>query len=274
MRPGLVAFPKPPEEYIAFAVQHGASHLEIDLFGPDQWLERFHSARVRELRRLVQQAGLTCSFHTPYVLNLADYLPYIRARAVEYVTHLLRIAGEADALWVTVHPGYGIGIPTLDWVRSKALDSLRRSLDFLLPFAEKLKVPLALENVSPSPPGSEIIFLLDSPEEMAQVLNKASSPYLKVCLDVGHAVVSGDLREFLRVCKDRLVGAHIHDNDGKDDLHLVPGQGVINWQQVLSEFLNAGFNGVLNIEVYDDTDKAKGLCFLKRLIGEITGSIS
>jgi sugar phosphate isomerase/epimerase len=264
---GFVAFPRPPEEYVAFAVDNGFAHLEIDLFSPAQWVERFHQARIAALRHQLDSAGLTASFHAAYVLNLADCLPETRAAAVRYVERVLHVAHALGAQWVTVHPGYGVGIPTLSWVRNLALDCLRWSLERLLPIAERLQVRLALENINPAPPGSEIVFLLDSPNEMAQILREFASPMLAVCLDVGHAAVADGFAAYWAVAGDRCVGLHVHDNDGRDDLHQVPGEGVIDWQGIVAVLKRAAFAGAICVELYDDADKIAAKRYLERLIG-------
>jgi len=263
VRWGFVAFPKPPEDYLDFAVEHGFKHMEIDLFAPQQWLSRFHAARVCSLRRRIEGLGLTVSFHAPYPLNLADFLPEVRSAAVRYTERLLQVASDLGAEWVTVHPGYGVGIPTLEWIRSKAMDGLRRSLDRLLPIAERLQVPLAVENLTPVSPESEIVFLLDSPEELSRLLREYPSPALKVCIDVGHAEVSKGFSAFWSVAKDRCVALHIHDNDSHTDLHLVPGNGNIDWRKILSVLRNDGFKGALNVELFLDEHKVAAKRYLE-----------
>ncbi|MCS7263508.1 MAG: sugar phosphate isomerase/epimerase [Armatimonadetes bacterium] len=269
MKLGFVAFPKPPEDYLDFAVEHGFEHMEIDLFGPQQWLGRFHSNRILSLRRQLEERGLTVSFHAPYTLNLADFVPEIRAANVRYVERLLNVACELGAKWATVHPGYGIGIPTLEWVRSKAVDGLKHSLDRLLPIAEKLQVPIALENLNPSQPKSEIVFLLDSVKEVNQLLNEYDSPALKICLDVGHAEVADGFPAFWSAVKGRCVAMHIHDNDCHIDLHLVPGNGSINWREIFAILRKDEFKGVLNVELFLDEHKAAAKKFLDSILGEL-----
>ncbi len=266
MKLGFVAFPSPPEEYISLAAAQGANHLEIDLFGPAQWLELFHAARIRDLAKRLEDAGLTCSFHTPYVLNLADYLPSVRRSAVEYMIRLLNVAKATGALWVTCHPGYGLGIPTLNWVRPRAVDCLKRSLEILLPLAEKLKLPIALENINPSVKGSQIVHLMDHPDEMAGLFKAFPSDSLRACIDIGHARLSGDWTAFLQDWRDRCIAFHIHDNDGVQDLHLVPGKGVIDWQKVLRLLIDTTPNAALNVELFSDDDKVDALEYLKGVL--------
>lgn len=265
MRWGFVAFPKPPEDYLDFAVEHGFKHMEIDLFNPQQWLSRFHAARIRSLRRQIEMRGLTVSFHTPYSLNLADFLPEIRASAVRYAERLLQVANDLGAEWVTVHPGYGLGIPTLEWVRAKAMDELKRSLDRLIPIAERLNVPLALENLVPVFPESEVVFLLDSAEELKRLLNEYPSPALKVCIDVGHAEVSEGFHAFWAVAKERCVALHMHDNNSHIDLHLVPGNGNIDWRKILSTLREDDFQGAVNVELFLDEHKVAAKRYLERI---------
>lgn len=271
MKWGFVAFPKPPEDYLDFAVEHDFKHMEIDLFSPQQWLSRFHTSRIRSLRQKIEERGLTVSFHAPYSLNLADFLPEIRAAAVRYIERLLQVASDLGAKWVTVHPGYGLGIPTLEWVRTKAMDGLRRSLDRLIPIAERLQVPLALENLIPVAPESEVVFLMDKPEELERLLNEYPSPALKVCIDVGHAEVSGGFRAFWAIAKERCVALHTHDNDTRMDLHLVPGEGCINWLEILSTLRKESFQGAVNVELFLDEHKVAAKRYLEK-VWESVGS--
>jgi len=274
VRWGFVAFPKPPEDYLNFAVEHGFKHMEIDLFAPQQWLSRFHSARARNLRRQFEELGLTSSFHAPYPLNLADFVPEVRNAAVKYVERLIQVACELGAKWVTVHPGYGLGIPTLEWVKAKAMDNLKRSLDRLLPIAERLQVPVALENINPVPQDSQIVFLLDSAEELEGLLSEYTSPALKVCIDVGHAEVSDGFAAFWKVARSRCVALHVHDNDTRSDLHLVPGTGNINWQAILSTLRDDGFDGAINVELFLDEHKVKAKRYLERIWAELRGRVA
>ncbi len=270
---GFVAFPKPPEDYLDFAVENGFEHMEIDLFGPQQWLSRFHASRIRALRKQIEERRLTVSFHAPYSLNLSDFVPEVRVAAVQYVERLLQVACDLGAKWLTVHPGYGIGIPTLDWIRKKAMDGLQRSLDRLLPIAEKLQIPIAFENINPSQPKSEIVFLLDKPEELEWLLRERNSPALKVCLDVGHAEVSRSFFAFWSVAKERCIALHIHDNDLQTDLHLVPGKGGINWREILTVICSDNFKGALNVELFLDQDKITAKKFLDGVLKELNSTV-
>lgn len=135
-------------------------------------------------------------------------------------------------------------------LRSRAL----RSLEFLLPQAEKHRVVLALEN---------IFFPSDRPDELLAILDFFKSPFLGVCYDFGHANIvtarpgASDRdwpekrkriwrgrpviweSDMLQRLLPEVVCLHMHDNDGVDDLHALPGTGTVEWKKLLPLLENA-----------------------------------
>ena len=53
--------------------------------------------------------------------------------------------------------------------------------------------------------------------------------------DTGHRNAFAPDHDFLKVFGDRLVVTHIADNDGANDLHLMPMDGTVDWKKVASE---------------------------------------
>ena len=43
---------------------------------------------------------------------------------------------------------------------------------------------------------------------------------------------------------------HLHDNDGRSDLHLPPGAGTIDWAAVVLALKDAGYDGTITLEVF------------------------
>ena len=66
---------------------------------------------------------------------------------------------------------------------------------------------------------------------------------------------------------DRLVAFHLHDNDGSEDQHLIPGEGKIDWRRVVAGLRAAGYSGPLTMEVCDQfsgCDDSGARAFLER----------
>jgi sugar phosphate isomerase/epimerase len=78
--------------------------------------------------------------------------------------------------------------------------------------------------------------------------------HLGICVDTGHANMHGALYEspapqFIRFFKGRLIHLHLHDNQGQEDEHWVPGQGSIRWSEVFQQIAECGYNGHIVFEL-------------------------
>ena len=105
----------------------------------------------------------------------------------------------------------------------------------LVNHAEKVGVIIALENTKW--PGY-IEFMFDN----------IDSPNLGICYDSGHChCYFKDEFDFNRF-KDKIVCLHLHDNQGEMDEHLIPGDGSIDWDVLVSNLKCAGYNGYITSE--------------------------
>lgn len=100
------------------------------------------------------------------------------------------------------------------------------ALERLLPVAERLGVPIVLEN-------GEWCFSMPNLSEAEALLEKFESPFLGLWLDTGHATIQerlgfDSLLAWAQLAPERLFGLHYHDVDGLRD-HLIPGNGSIDW---------------------------------------------
>jgi sugar phosphate isomerase/epimerase len=81
-------------------------------------------------------------------------------------------------------------------------------------------------------------------------------PSLGLTLDLGHAQLLTDENtsyEFIKKYAKRIRHIHIHDNRGGnshlDDLHLPPGEGVIEFQRIFKHLLRAGYSRTVTLEL-------------------------
>lgn len=104
----------------------------------------------------------------------------------------------------------------------------------VLRVCEKLKIPLAIENIE-----YQKLFL--------QVFEKIDSPYLKFCYDSGHNNVFDKDFDYLSQFGDKLIALHLHDNNGKEDQHTLARFGTIDWKKVAQGLKNK--NIILDYEI-------------------------
>ena len=139
-------------------------------------------------------------------------------------------------------------------LEGEALDRSRRlSAAFVRgaqALAGRLGIRLALENL--------LREWSQCGRSLAELAQTFPDDEIGFCLDTGHALVNGlDVAAEVRAAGSRLVAIHADDNDGREDRHLPPTRGVLDWQEVERCLATAGFDGCRMLEVYggDDPDQ-------------------
>ena len=84
-----------------------------------------------------------------------------------------------------------------------------------------------------------------------------------VCLDFGHAHLVGGAPEAIDALAGYIITTHVHDNRGRDDDHLVPFAGTIDWPLTLMTMVKVGYTGPWIFELPDHGD---AVATLKRAV--------
>jgi sugar phosphate isomerase/epimerase len=148
-------------------------------------------------------------------------------------------AALVGAKCVVIHPSGGHISPEERDARRQALLS---SLEALVPFAERVGIRLALENMLPQHVG-------DSAAEVLSIVEQFDSAWLGVCFDTGHAHLNpGGMLAAFKVLYDRIITFHVQDNDGNHDRHLQPPYGTIDWAALACVCRGDDFDFPLSIE--------------------------
>lgn len=124
-------------------------------------------------------------------------------------------------------------------------DFLRR----LAEIGERLGVVYLIENQPLNCPlGHDVI-------RLAQAVRSVNSRAIRMCLDTGHAHITGNLAESVRAAADVIAYLHIHDNDGKVDDHRMPGDGNINWPAFAEALKETKLAAPRMFEVFYDEER-------------------
>jgi len=240
LRFGFNVVRKPVEEYFDYASEYRLAHLEIDLIRDHSFIETFDEKRINNLRELSEEFGITLSLHTPFTINPSDKIPIIRDANIAYLKRCVSVAHELNTTHITTHIGYCIGFK--HW-RQGALVRLVANLKEVLKDCRKFKVKLALENVNPMPEGSELFYLGDNLKDFEFLFSELESPYLNLCLDIGHANTSEGPLAYIQKFGKKIISIHFHDNNGKNDDHLDVGEGTVPWKKVAEALKRIKFFG-------------------------------
>jgi L-ribulose-5-phosphate 3-epimerase len=115
-------------------------------------------------------------------------------------------------------------------------------IKYLVELAEQKGVNIALEN-------------LRKPEYLQFVFSNIQSNRLGFCYDSGHENCYSKGTDLLRTYGNKLMALHLHDNDGTDDQHRIPGEGTINWDSIIQKIKSTRYQGAISLEVTNEFSK-------------------
>ena len=95
------------------------------------------------------------------------------------------------------------------------------------------------------------------PRNIARLVVETDSAYFGWCYDTGHANCFGYSPAVLSECRTVPLSLHIHDNDGNDDSHLIPGDGNIDWDMLVNVLADIGYTGDCVMEAHHQYQKAR-----------------
>ena len=171
------------------------------------------------------------------------------ARYETLIRHL-EIASVLGAKIVVVHPAQHL-------YYHKNAEALKEiNMEFyrsLLPYCEKLKIKIAVENMWRryyDKSGNRITHSVCSrPAEFCDYVDTLDSPWIVACLDIGHvSLVGEDMTEMIHSLGHRLQSLHVHDTDTQQDLHTLPFQSRIDFEEVTQALADIGYEGDITLE--------------------------
>jgi len=116
-----------------------------------------------------------------------------------------------------------------------------RSLEEISHAAEPLGVRVAVE-VIPN--------RLSDAGSLATLLESdIDARHVGICLDFGHAHLMGEVADAVETVAEHLIATHVHDNHGRDDEHLIPYLGTIDWNLALVTMQKIGYDGTYMMEL-------------------------
>ncbi len=221
----------------------------VEVFATRSHFDYRDADAIRRLGQWLDETGLKLhSIHAPITdaFGVKGARTYSNAVAAADQRDLALRETEA-ALELATHIPFGtmvlhLGTPSSmnnpdDNHRNQAM----RSLETLCAKAEPLGVRVAVE-VIPNrlSDASSLAALLDSDLDTRNA---------GICLDFGHAHLMGDVADAIENVAEHIITTHVHDNRGREDEHLVPYLGTIDWDLALVTMRKIGYEGTYLMEL-------------------------
>lgn len=215
----------------------------------------YHDTKlVKRAATMIHDLGLEpYSFHAPFADDI-DITAFDHKRQQAALEELLQAAESAAVLGVrnfVIHPGPEKDLRP-DENRLERFKNAAEALNKVADRCEELGIQLVFENMLPHLSFGQVSDLL-------WVLGAMESTAVGVCLDTGHAFLSGEIETVVHKLSGHLWMLHANDNDGNFDDHKPPGGGKIDWPSVLKQIAESEFHGAFILEIAGGEEEAKVL---------------
>lgn len=213
----------------------GVKELELS-FSED----RYDTLRWQEIKQRADQYGIHLwSFHLPFSpfskINMASPEGEMRCYTLSYFEGLMQKAADIGIKNIVVHPS---GEPYQENERAERIKWAQESLEQLARTARRLGVTLAVENLPRTCLGR-------NSQEMKQLLSADDT--LRVCFDTNH-LLAQPAKEFILDIGDRIITTHFSDYDFRNERHWLPGEGKIDWIELVEALEEVSYSGPILYE--------------------------
>ena len=228
---------------------HGYEYLDYQKFADVEseffnLSEKDFEAEIKEDRKIIESEGVFVhQAHGPWTYPTQDSTPEERKLRFEYMSKAIRGTAYLGGKTMVIHPIMPFG------AKSPENPEEMKKINFeffsaLCDVAREYGIIISYENMP----------FVDSPihtaRDVADLARKINNDYFKVCLDTGHSIRCGEsLGDAVRyIGKDLLYAMHVHDNMGDHDKHMLPGEGIGDWDSFRKALLEINFDGVFSFE--------------------------
>ena len=241
-------------EHLAQVAAYGFEAIE--LFATRTHFDYHDPAAIASLRDWLKDTGLQLhSIHAPITDSLKNgewgqvYSTAVtdnarRQLAIKEAEAALGIARQIPFGFVVVH----LGTPSTGATPDNNRGAASRSVEDICKIAEPLGVRVAVE-VIPNE--------LSSAQTLVTMLERDfDGSDVGICMDFGHAHMMGDVIDAVETAAEHLITTHVHDNKRREDNHLVPYQGSIDWAGAMLSMRKIGYEGTYLMELANQSTPA------------------
>jgi sugar phosphate isomerase/epimerase len=226
---------------------------KVEIFCARQHFDYQNKSQVNELGYWFRDAELLChSLHSPMynddcwgrtgpgsVITITEPSKPKRLAAVDEIKRALEVAETVPFQYLIQH--LGVAGEAYDDFKLEAAFS---ALEEIVLFAKQRGVEVLLENIPNRLSSAEMLIHF----------NEVTHLNLNFCFDTGHAHIMDGVEETFELMQSRIRSTHVHDNNGKDDVHLFPmlaEGGSIDWKETMRLMRPCGAQFPLLLELKD-----------------------
>lgn len=202
----------------------------------------------------LHNAGLAVTIHAVFLdLNPGALDASIREATRRRFQQVFQAAEILKPRVIVFHPGFD----ELRYGDSRAA-WLKNSIAFwreFLPHARKLGCTIAVENIFEKEPST-----------LRELLEAIDDPCFRHCFDVGHwnLFATVEMEEWFAELGHFMAEIHLHDNHGRTDEHLPPGEGQIDFELLFNLLKRFAPDALWTIEAHSRDHLERSLEYIAK----------
>ena len=201
-----------------------------------------------DLGKMVVDAGLFIGQCHPVLCTSPDRWDQV----IEVTKKTLPFAAKMGARFPVVHPVCPLDTadPLIGASDGEIFERNKAMYRQLVPIAEDLGMNILIENLFADGPCRDALPCWSTyAAELNQLMDEF--PGLYICLDSGHAAITGqEPADLVYQLGSRVKALHLHGNDRIQDLHLTPFETAdMGWEPFCRALRDIGYQGTINLEV-------------------------
>lgn len=236
----------------------------IELFAQKPHCDLLNKSHFELLSKLEEGIGIQInSIHLPIYFNrvsdvkerkklsLCSNDNNIRSNSIREIIRHIEIAHQIGIPIAVLHTG-------LEDNSESEINLLIESLTFINEEAKKNDILIAIENHT-----TQFV----SVELLIELIHKIDTEHLGICLDIGHSNIFSNYMSDLLESRRYLFSLHLHDNNGEEDEHLLPYEGMIDFDYIIGYLRTSKFAGIVTLELNGEniTSEIEFFEFLKKV---------
>jgi sugar phosphate isomerase/epimerase len=243
----------------------------VEIFCARQHLDYRNKEQVAELGHWFRDSELKLhSLHSPMytdeiwgrsgphsVITITETVKGRRLEMVDEIKRALEVAEVIPFQYLIQH----LGVSGEEFDMRK-IDAAFSALEELCIFGRQRGVDILLENIPNA---------LSSAERLLQ-FEELTHLGLNYVFDTGHAHMNEGVEAAFQLLKDKIRSTHVHDNDGKSDLHVFPivaEGGTIDWKDAMQLLRSRGDQFPLLLELKERPEMPNPLEAVKQIFEKL-----
>lgn len=199
------------------------------------YADEYAAYNARAIKFAAQKAGVKLwSLHLPFypfeTVDPSSLNGEVRKYTIGLLTEIIKRWSDIGIDKFIIHPS---GEPIDDSVRAERLKYSAQSLSLIAENAARQGSVIAVEDLPRTCLGrnsEEIRFLISANDK------------IRVCFDTNH-LLNEKIPDFIKCIGNKIITTHISDYDFVNERHWLPGEGDIDWQELLNALKAVGYNG-------------------------------